>query len=154
MYSRCTNHTARMTCAQWLMFHLAPHSTLNTPAQVLSHLPLLCYCRPLLRTQTCPRIHLSTVKIHGGMVLLRNFTPPQEGRDKCPNVGLQDGARQRHEDPFGVFGYGVPMSMLVCVRGSIKDSETQELMFLLRDGNSGHHDVHVHKERGISPTRQ
>ena len=40
--------------------------------------PLLCSCRPLLRTQTCcPRIHISTVKIHGGMVLLRKSTPPQ-----------------------------------------------------------------------------
>ena len=38
----------------------------------------LCYCRPLVRTQTCcPRIHLSTVKIHGRMVLPRNSTPPQ-----------------------------------------------------------------------------
>ena len=46
-----------------------------TPAQVLSHLPLLCFCRPLLRSQTCcPRIHLSTVKIHCWMVLLRNST--------------------------------------------------------------------------------
>ena len=46
--------------------------------KVLSHRPLLCYCRPLLRTQTCsPRIHLSTVKIHGGMVRVRNSTLPQ-----------------------------------------------------------------------------
>ena len=52
-----------------------------TRALVLSHLPLLCYCRPLLRTQTCcPRIHLSTVKIHGKMVLLRNFTLSQTKR--------------------------------------------------------------------------
>ena len=49
-----------------------------TPAQALSHLPLLCHCRSLLRTQTCcPRIHWSTVKIHGRMVLLRNSTLPQ-----------------------------------------------------------------------------
>ena len=41
-----------------------------TPPQVLSHLPLQCSCRRLLRTQTCcPRIHSSAVKIHGGMVL-------------------------------------------------------------------------------------
>ena len=41
-------------------------------------LPLLCHCRPLLRTQTCcPRMQLSTVKTHGRMALLRNTTPPQ-----------------------------------------------------------------------------
>ena len=46
-----------------------------TVAQVLSHLPLLWFCRPLLRTRTCcPGIHVSTVKMHGRMVLLRNST--------------------------------------------------------------------------------
>ena len=33
-----------------VMFHFAPHG-IWTPAQVLSHLLLLCYCRPLLRTR-------------------------------------------------------------------------------------------------------
>ena len=59
------------------MFHFAPHSTLNTSTSSLSP-TVLCYSRLLLRTQTCcPRIHLSTVKIHGGMVLLRDTPPPQ-----------------------------------------------------------------------------
>ena len=61
--------------ASCFTLRLTAHETL---AQVLSHFPLLCYCRPLLQTLTCcPRIHLSTVKIHGRMVLLRNSTPPQ-----------------------------------------------------------------------------
>ena len=72
MYRHSTDHTAQMTCLLWLKFELRPQKrsvihascfTLRltehgTPAQVLFHLPLLCYCRPLLRTQTCcPRIH-------------------------------------------------------------------------------------------------
>ena len=61
--------------------HVSPCASQHTEHQhkfSLSHPPLLCCCRPLLRTQTCcPRIHLSAVKIQGRMVLLRNSTPPQ-----------------------------------------------------------------------------
>ena len=92
MYSHSTDHTAQRTCVHGSSSSCVPKigqsSTVScfilrltaqrTPAQVLSHLPLLCYCRPLLRIQTCcPRIHLSAVKIHGRMVFLRNSTPPQ-----------------------------------------------------------------------------
>ena len=50
----------------------------RTPAQVRSLLLFLCYCRPLRPSQTCcPRIQVSTVKIHGKMALRRNSTPPQ-----------------------------------------------------------------------------
>ena len=39
---------------------------------------LSCCCRLLLRTQTCcPRVQLSTAKIHGRMALLRNIPPAQ-----------------------------------------------------------------------------
>ena len=55
------------------MCHLAPHSTLNTSTRSFSPIS-----PALLRTQSsCPRIHLSTLKFHGGMVLLRKSTPPQ-----------------------------------------------------------------------------
>ena len=97
MHSHCTEQT---TCVPWLKgpegsrrIVCQKHSLIHascftlrltvqwTRALVLSHLPLLCYCRPLLRTQTCcPRIHLSTVKIHRRMVLLRNFTLSQTKR--------------------------------------------------------------------------
>ena len=60
------------------MFHLASHSTLNnsTSSFLFTSPVLLSPSSP--RTQTCcPRIQLSTVKIHGRMVLPRNSTPPQ-----------------------------------------------------------------------------
>ena len=42
-----------------------------TPAQVLSHLHLLCCIRPLLRLQACcPRNHLPTANTHGRMALM------------------------------------------------------------------------------------
>ena len=75
------SHTTDDVCA-WLKIELRSQNRssihascftlrLTAPAQVLSQQPLLCCCR--LRTQTCcPRIHLSTVKIYGGMALLRN----------------------------------------------------------------------------------
>ena len=72
----------RIVCQKHSLIH-ASYFTLRltahlTPAQVLSHQPLLCYYRPLLRTQICcRRIRLSTAKIRGRMVLLRNSTSPQ-----------------------------------------------------------------------------
>ena len=95
LYSLCTDHAAQMTCVHGSRLscvpkighpstrHVSPCASQHTEHQhkfslSLSHLPLLCYCRLLLRTQTCcPRIHVSTVKIHGRMVLVRNSTPPQ-----------------------------------------------------------------------------
>ena len=94
--------------------HVSPFASQYTenPAQVLSHLPLLRYCRTLLRTQTCcPRIHLSTVKIHCRMVLLRNSTPPHivmsleafqkqyllSGTTKLKNIGLVLARILRHK---------------------------------------------------------
>ena len=50
----------------------------RTPAQVLSHQLLLCYCRPLLRIQMLFAHPFITVKIHGMMVLLRKSTPPHQ----------------------------------------------------------------------------
>ena len=61
----------------YVMFHFAPRSALNTSTSSHSPASLMFYCL-LLRTQTCcPRIHSSTVKVHGRMVLLRNSTAPQ-----------------------------------------------------------------------------
>ena len=69
-------------------FALSPHSTMNTSTNSLSH-PSPVTVVPRLRTQTCcpppnpvlcPRVHESTAKIHGRMVLLRKSTPPQKGK--------------------------------------------------------------------------
>ena len=85
------SHSTDDICT-WLKFELRPQNASSihascftlrlaahcTPPQVLSRLSLSCYCRPRLQTRTCcPRIHLSIVKIHGRIVLLRNSTPPQ-----------------------------------------------------------------------------
>ena len=60
--------------ASWIILCCTQHWAL--PPR-LSLLPLLCCCL-LLRTQTsCPRIQLSTVKIHGRMALPRNIPPPK-----------------------------------------------------------------------------
>ena len=81
------------------MFHLAPHITLNTSTSSLSLLPLLCYCRPLLRTQSCcPRIQLSTVKIHGRTALLRNSTPPQNVRAQEDRAQQDSGQPKESND--------------------------------------------------------
>ena len=90
MYNDCTDHTAQMTCVHGSSLscvpkighsssrHVSPCASQHTEHQhkfflSLSLRLLLCYCRPLLRTQTCcPRIHLSTMKIHGRMVLPRH----------------------------------------------------------------------------------
>ena len=62
-----TRHVCTLCCTR--------HSALP---HLLFLLPLLCCCRLLLRTQTCcPRIQLSTAKIHCRMTLLRNTPPPQ-----------------------------------------------------------------------------
>ena len=91
MYSHCTDHTAQMTFAHGSSLSCVPKmrhpSTRHVSPCALQHTEhqhkfslayLSCYCRPRLQTQTCcPRIHLSIVKIHGRIVLLRNSTPPQ-----------------------------------------------------------------------------
>ena len=83
MYSHCTDQTAQLhvhigSSLRRVMSHPLLHATLNTSTSSLSHLPILCHCHPLLRSQTCrPRVHSSTVKIHGGVALLRNFILPQ-----------------------------------------------------------------------------
>ena len=89
------------------MFHLAPHSTLNTSTSCLSFPPPLCYCRPLLRTQTCcPRIQLSTVKIQGrmafyGIPLLHKLWVPkdraqQDGQTTTPpDSDLEDEQKRK-----------------------------------------------------------
>ena len=70
------------------MYQLAPHSTLNTSTSSLSLTSLLCCCRPLLRIWICcPRIHETTVKMHGGMVLLRSSSPPQKKHSCTSDVG-------------------------------------------------------------------
>ena len=53
-----------------VMFHLASHSTLNTSTSSLS------LTSPVLLSSSSPNPD-STVRIHGGMVLQRNSTPPQ-----------------------------------------------------------------------------
>ena len=90
-----------MTCVHWLKTSCAPK---NSPSSMrhgfilcctrhwalphrLSLLPLLCCCRPPLRTQTCcPRIQLSTAKIHSRMVLLRYTTPPHNKHSQRPET--------------------------------------------------------------------
>ena len=60
--------------------HVSPFGARDTEhhQHKFSHLLPLCYCLPLLRFQTCcSRIHLSTVKIHGGVALLRNTILPR-----------------------------------------------------------------------------
>ena len=110
-------------CVHWLNFELRPQNrsfirascfTLRlrahwTLAQILPHLPLLCYCRPLLRIQTCcPRIHLSTVKILGRMVLLRNSTPPQPKRIELNRI-LVNPQNQTIDDQDDIEEIGVKL---------------------------------------------
>ena len=90
-----------MTCVHWLKTRCAPK---NSPSFTrhgfilcctrhwalphrLSLLLLPCCCRPPLRTQTCcPRIQLSTAKIHSRMALLRNTTPPHYKHSQRPET--------------------------------------------------------------------
>ena len=79
MYSLSTEHTAQMTCVQWLKTSRAPQNISSSTRHdssfathdterffTVSILPLLC--RLLLRIQICcPRIQLSIAKIHGRM---------------------------------------------------------------------------------------
>ena len=91
MYSHCTDHTKQMhvyissspkcapiiTCHPRVMFHPAPRMTLNTCTRSLSS------TSPVLLSSTSPIPDLSStyplpaVKIHGGMVPLRNSSPLQ-----------------------------------------------------------------------------
>ena len=60
-----------------VMFHLAPHSTLNTSTSSLLFTSLVLQSSTSPTETCCPRIHLGTVKIHGRMALLGNTNPPQ-----------------------------------------------------------------------------
>ena len=86
MHSHCT---AQITCFLWLklrivrpeyvihprvMFHLAPHCILNTSTSSLSHLPLLCCCRPLT---LIPDLLSPIPSIHGRSAVPWNINPPQ-----------------------------------------------------------------------------
>ena len=86
MYSDCTGHAARMHVYIGTSLSCVPkigHSSTRPvspcASQYTEHMHKFSLTYFSCRKQTCcPRIHLSTVKIHGRMVLPRSSNPPQE----------------------------------------------------------------------------